>query len=63
LNRQKVFDGLSSTKIREALLNFTDEDKKYLYKFLPEAVFDRVEELREIVVKVHKNPKKDFTMK
>ena len=63
LDRQKVFDGLSSTKIREALLNFTDKDKKYLYKFLPEAVFERVEELREIILKVHKNPKNDFTMK
>lgn len=63
LNRQKVFDGLSSTKIRGALLNFTEKDKKYLYKFLPEAVFERVEELRDIIVKVHKNPKKDFTMK
>lgn len=63
LDRQKVFEGLSSTKIRAALLNFTDEDKKYLYKFLPEAVFERVEELREIILKVHKNPNKDFTMK
>lgn len=63
LDRQKVFDGLSSTKIREALLNFTEKDKKYLYKFLPEAVFERVEELRDIIVKVHKNPTKDFTMK
>ncbi len=62
-DRQKVFDGLSSTKIREALLNFTEKDKKYLYKFLPEAVFERVEELREIILKVHSNPKKDFTMK
>lgn len=63
LDRQKVFDGLSSTKIRQALLNFTSSDKKYLYKFLPEAVFERVEELHEIIVKVHKNPNKDFTMK
>ena len=62
-NRQKVFDGLSSTKIREALLNFTEKDKKYLYKSLPEAVFERVEELHEIMVKVHKNPKNDFSMK
>jgi len=63
LNRQKVFEGLSSTKIREAMLRFNKEDKKYLYKFLPEAVFDRVEELREILIKVHNNPRKDFTMK
>lgn len=63
LDRQKVFDGLSSTKIRAALLNYTTADKKYLYKFLPEAVFNRVDELHDIIVKVHKNPKKDFTMK
>ncbi len=63
LERKKVFDGLSSTKIREALLNFTDKDKRYLYKFLPEAVFERVEELHEIIVKVYKDPKKDFSMK
>lgn len=63
LDRKQVFDGLSSTKIREALLNFTAKDKKYLYKFLPEPVFNRVEELRDIIVKVYKNPNKDFTMK
>ncbi len=63
LDRQKVFEGLSSTKIRQALLDFTPEAKKYLYKFLPEAVFERVDELREILIKVHNNPKKDFTMK
>ena len=63
LDRKKVFEGLSSTKIRQALLNFTAEDKKYLYKSLPEAVFDRIEELHDIIVKVHKNPNKDFTMK
>lgn len=63
LDRKKVFEGLSSTKIRQALLNFSAEDKKYLYKSLPEAVFERVEELREIILKVHKDPKSDFTMK
>ena len=63
LDRTKVFEGLSSTKIRQALLDFTPEAKKYLYKFLPEAVFERVEELRDIIVRVHNNPKKDFTMK
>ncbi len=63
LERQNVFDGLSSTKIREALLNYTKEDKKYLYKVLPEAVFERVDELREIIVKVHKHPSTDFSMK
>jgi hypothetical protein len=63
LDRKKLFEGLSSTKIRNALLSYTKEDKKYLYKFLPEAVFERVDELRDIIVKVHNNPTKDFTMK
>lgn len=63
LDRKKVFEGLSSTKIRQALLDFTPEAKKYLYKVLPEAVFERVEELREIIVKVHNNPTRDFDMK
>ena len=63
LDRNKVFEGLSSTKIRQALLDFTPEAKKYLYKVLPEAVFERVEELRDIIVKVHNNPTKDFDMK
>lgn len=63
LDRNKVFEGISSTKIRQALLDFTPDAKKYLYKFLPEAVFERVEELRDIIIKVHNNPKKDFTMK
>ena len=63
LDRKKVFEGLSSTKIRQAILDFTPEAKKYLYKFLPEAVFERIEELREILIKVHNNPKKDFIMK
>lgn len=63
LDRNKVFEGLSSTKIRQALLDFTPEAKKYLYHVLPEAVFERVEELRDIIVKVHSNPKNDFTMK
>ena len=63
LDRNKVFEGLSSTKIRQALLDFTPEAKKYLYKVLPEAVFESVEELRDIIVKVHNNPTKDFDMK
>ena len=46
LDRKKVFEGLSSTKSRQALLDCTPEAKKYLYKVLPEAVFERCEELR-----------------
>lgn len=63
LKRKDVFDGLSSTKIREALLSFTDKDQDYLKTHLPPAVYRRVNELRGICVDVYNNPKTDFTMK
>ena len=63
LKRASVFNGLSSTKIRQALLSFTDKDQEYLKKHLPLAVFRRVNELRGICVDVYNNPKRDFTMK
>lgn len=42
LERKDVFDGLSSTKTREALLSFTEKDQEYLKKHLPLAVYRRV---------------------
>ena len=63
LDRKSIFEGLSSTKIRQALLRFNDEDKVYLQKFLPNAVYARINELRGIWLDIQKNPKQDFTMK
>ena len=63
LKRKEVLDGLSSSKVREALLNFTEDDQKYLKKNLPENVYSRVNELRGICVDVYNNPKNDFSMK
>lgn len=62
LDRSKVFEGLSATKIRNAMLNFTPEDQKYLKQFLPAPVFDKIEELRKIWINVHESPKSDFSM-
>ena len=63
LEREKVLNGLSSTKIRKALLNFTEDDQKYLQECLPFSVYYRVNELRGIWLDIYNNPKKDFTMK
>ena len=62
LNRSSVFEGLSSTKIRNALLKFSNEDKVYLKKFLPEPVFSQIDKLRDIWLKVYENPTEDFSM-
>lgn len=63
LERKKVFDGLSSTKIRNAMLTFSEQDQEYLKKHLPPAIYKRINELRGICVDVYNNPKNDFTMK
>ena len=63
LDRHAIFSGLSSTKIRNAILNFSVDDQKYLEEHLPDAVFRRINELRGIWLDVYNNPKPDFTMK
>ena len=63
LERKKVLDGLSSSKIRDALFNFTEEDQEYLKKYLPDSVYSRINELRGIYVDILNNPLNDFTMK
>ena len=63
LDRSSIFEGLSSTKIRAAMLRFNEEDQKYLEKCLPLAAFRRINELRGIWLDIQKNPKNDFTMK
>lgn len=62
MDRSSVFEGLSATKIRKAMLNYTPEDREYLKKFLPEPVFARIKELREIWLKVNESPVSDFSM-
>ena len=63
LDRHTIFSGLSATKIRSAILNFSEEDQLYLKECLPDAVYRRINELRGIWLDVYNNPKPDFTMK
>ena len=57
--RSHIFDGLSATKIRQAII---DEDIEYLNKFLPKPVMDDLEYIKPYLVKVNENPKEDFSM-
>lgn len=62
LERNNIMEGLSSTKIRKALLNLSPEDKQYLKRCLPKPVYDNVAVLRKIWLKTIENPQEDFTM-
>lgn len=57
--RKDMFQGISSTKIREAFLN---NDKKYIEESCPEAVIKRYEEIRNIIKEVWNNPRNDFSI-
>lgn len=57
--RSNLFEGLSSTKIREAFIN---DDKKYIQKYCPKSVLDRFDYLKSYYKNVKKNPKSDFSM-
>lgn len=57
--RNKMFNAISSTKIREAFLK---GDKEYIEKNCPNAVTKRYDEIKEIIERVNKTPKQDFIM-
>lgn len=57
--RKKLFEGLSSSKIREA---FHNNDKDFVKRWCPPVVYRRFDELRDIWCEVKKNPKEDFSM-
>ena len=63
LERSKIYSGLSSTKIRAAMIKFEPEDQEYLRTCLPPAVYSRINELRGIWLDIYNNPKNDFSMK
>ena len=58
-DRTNMFEGLSATKIRNALIS---KDKAYVKKFCPAPVVERFDELASYYDNVTKNPKKDFSM-
>ena len=58
--RNNLFEGLSSTKIRDAILN---KDLETLEKYTPRSVSKRIVQLHKIWKEVIDNPKSDFSMK
>lgn len=57
--RDKMFDAVSSTKIRQA---FLDDNRKYVEDSCPDAVLRRYEELKQIIKEVKDNPIEDYTI-
>ena len=60
LERNNIIDGLSSTKVREALVN---RDRKYIKKFCPKSVYKKFNFISKHYKNVKLNPQKDFVMK
>lgn len=57
--RSKLFEGLSSTKIRNAFIN---DDIDYIKEYCPESVQKRFDYLKKYYENVTLNPKDDFSM-
>ena len=57
--RNKLFEGLSSTKIRNAFIN---DDFDYIKEYCPESVQKRFDYLKKYYENVTLNPKDDFSM-
>ena len=57
--RNKMFEAVSSTKIRQA---FLDNDRTYIENSSPNAVLKRYDEIKMIIKNVNANPKNDFSI-
>lgn len=57
--RSEIFNGLSATKIREAILN---DDAEYLRKYLPLEVRKDIPLIKNYLLLVKDNPMPDFSM-
>lgn len=57
--RENLFEGLSSTKIRQAFIN---QDREYIARYCPESVISRFEYLSSYYKDVTDHPKADFSM-
>ena len=57
--RSELFEGLSSTKIRNAFIN---DDIDYIKEYCPESVQKRFDYLKKYYENVTLNPKDDFSM-
>lgn len=54
--RDKMFEAISSTKIRNAFLN---NDKEYIDKSVPNAVTEEFDTIKQIIDEVYTNPKEE----
>lgn len=57
--REDIFNGLSATNIRQALI---DDNREYIKKFCPKSVMNRFNYLASYYKNVTNNPKEDFSM-
>lgn len=57
--RDNLFEGLSSTKIRQAFIN---QDREYIARYCPESVISRFEYLSSYYKCVTDHPKADYSM-
>lgn len=57
--RNRIFEGLSSTKIRKA---FLERDLAYIIRYCPQSVVNRFEYLSSYYKEVKEDPKEDFSM-
>ena len=58
-DREKMFNAVSSTKIRQAFLS---GDKEYICKSTPNAVYRRFDEIKNIICNIEKSPREDYKM-
>lgn len=58
-NRSKVYEGLSATKIRQAII---DKDTEYLNQYCPKAILNRLDYISDYYTGVIDNPESDFSM-
>lgn len=62
VERSNVFDGLSATKIREAILCGDKESIQYLKQYCPQIVYKDITFLRNKLLGINENPNEDFSM-
>ena len=59
MERSSIFDGLSATRIRKAIV---EDDNEYLKKYLPFSVLKDVVLLKKYLLQVNEHPLQDFSM-
>jgi cytidyltransferase-like protein len=59
LERSSIYEGLSATKIRKALL---EDDEEYLKRFCPRVIPGEADILKRLLKETYENPKEDYGM-